>query len=64
MPSSTNPDVTKIGDYIFRVCFIDPFQGKLLSNFAQGTLKAKKIAIFSDVAAPYSVGLAKYFREA
>jgi branched-chain amino acid transport system substrate-binding protein len=63
-PSSTNPDVTRIGDYIFRVCFIDPFQGKLLANFAQGTLKAKKIAIFSDVAAPYSVGLAKYFREA
>src|SRR5262249_37160850 len=62
-PSATNPQVTQTGDYIFRVCFIDPFQGKLLAEFAQKTLKAKKIAIFSDVSAPYSVGLAKYFRE-
>jgi branched-chain amino acid transport system substrate-binding protein len=63
-PSSTNPKVTETGDYIFRVCFIDPFQGRLLASFAQGTLKAKKAAIFSDVSAPYSVGLAQYFREA
>jgi branched-chain amino acid transport system substrate-binding protein len=63
-PSSTNPAVTEIGDYIFRVCFIDPFQGKLLAGFAKDTLKVKKVAIFSDVAAPYSVGLGKFFREA
>jgi branched-chain amino acid transport system substrate-binding protein len=63
-PSSTNPKVTEIGDYIFRVCFIDPFQGKLLAGFAKNTLKVKKVAIFSDVAAPYSVGLGKFFREA
>lgn len=63
-PSSTNPDVTKTGDYIFRVCFIDPFQGTLLATFAKNTLGAKKAAIFSDVATPYSVGLAKYFKEA
>jgi branched-chain amino acid transport system substrate-binding protein len=63
-PSSTNPDVTKIGDYVFRVCFIDPFQGTLLANFAKRTLNAKKVAIFSDVAAPYSVGLGKFFKEA
>jgi branched-chain amino acid transport system substrate-binding protein len=62
-PSSTNPKVTESGDYIFRVCFIDPFQGKLLASFAQRTLKAEKVAIFSDVSAPYSVGLAQYFRE-
>ena len=62
-PSSTNPKVTQTGDYIFRVCFTDPFQGKLLSEFARTTLKAKKVAILSDVAAPYSVGLAQYFRE-
>ena len=62
-PSSTNPKVTETGDYIFRVCFTDPFQGKLLAEFARRTLKAQKIAIFSDVAAPYSVGLAQYFRE-
>ena len=62
-PSSTNPKVTETGDYIFRVCFIDPFQGKLLAAFAKRTLKAQKVAIFSDVSAPYSVGLAQYFRE-
>jgi len=60
-PSSTNPKVTETGDYIFRVCFTDPFQGKLLAEFAQRTLKAKKVAVFSDVSAPYSVGLAQYF---
>ena len=63
-PSSTNPDVTKTGDYIFRVCFIDPFQGTLLASFAKNTLAAKKVAIFSDVATAYSVGLARYFKEA
>jgi branched-chain amino acid transport system substrate-binding protein len=62
-PSSTNPKVTETGDYIFRVCFTDPFQGRLLAEFARRTLKAQKVAIFSDVAAPYSVGLAQYFRE-
>jgi branched-chain amino acid transport system substrate-binding protein len=62
-PSSTNPKVTETGDYIFRVCFIDPFQGKLLAQFAKKTLKAGKIAVFSDVSAPYSVGLAQFFRE-
>jgi branched-chain amino acid transport system substrate-binding protein len=62
-PSSTNPKVTEIGDYIFRACFTDPFQGKLLAEFAQRSLKAKKVAVFSDVSAPYSVGLAQYFRE-
>jgi branched-chain amino acid transport system substrate-binding protein len=62
-PSSTNPKVTETGDFIFRVCFTDPFQGKLLAEFAQRTLKVKKLAILSDVAAPYSVGLAQYVRE-
>ena len=58
-PSSTNPKVTEVGDYIFRVCFIDEFQGKLLADFARKTLKAQKVAILSDVSAPYSVGLAE-----
>ncbi len=62
-PSSTNPKVTETGDYIFRVCFIDPFQGRLLAQFAKKTLKAGKVAVFSDVSAPYSVGLAQFFRE-
>jgi branched-chain amino acid transport system substrate-binding protein len=60
-PSSTNPKVTEIGDFIFRVCFIDKFQGELLAKFAQRTLKAKKVAVLSDVSAPYSVGLAEFF---
>src|SRR5690242_2003921 len=62
-PSSTNPKVTEQGDYIFRVCFTDPFQGKLLSEFALKTLKLRKVAVLSDVASPYSVGLAQYFNE-
>ena len=62
-PSSTNPDVTATGDYIFRVCFIDPFQGRLLAEFAHRTLKASKAALLSDVSSAYSAGLGKYFRE-
>ena len=62
-PSSTNPKVTETGDYIFRVCFIDPFQGTVMANFATRTLKAKKVAVFTDVKSDYSKGLAKYFKE-
>ncbi|HTC22634.1 MAG TPA: ABC transporter substrate-binding protein, partial [bacterium] len=40
-PSSTNPKVTQVGDYVFRVCFIDPFQGQVMADFAMGNLKAK-----------------------
>ncbi len=63
-PSSTNPKVTETGDYIFRVCFIDPFQGTVMANFARKTLKAQKIAVFTDVKSDYSKGLAKFFKEA
>jgi branched-chain amino acid transport system substrate-binding protein len=62
-PSSTNPKVTETGDFIFRVCFIDPFQGTVMANFATKTLKAKKVAIFTDVKSDYSKGLAKFFKE-
>ena len=62
-PSSTNPKVTETGDYIFRVCFTDPFQGKLLAEFAKRSLKAKNVAVFSDVSAPYSMGLSQFFKE-
>jgi branched-chain amino acid transport system substrate-binding protein len=62
-PSSTNPRVTEIGDYIFRICFIDPLQGKVLARFAAKTLKATKVALLTDAASTYSVGLAKYFKE-
>jgi branched-chain amino acid transport system substrate-binding protein len=62
-PSSTNPKVTETGDYIFRVCFIDPFQGTVMANFAKKTLKAQKVAVFTDVKSDYSKGLAKFFKE-
>ena len=62
-PASTNPKVTETGDYIFRVCFIDPFQGTVMANFASKTLKAKKVAVFTDVKSDYSKGLAKFFKE-
>jgi len=62
-PSSTKPEVTEKGDYIFRVCFIDPFQGKVLATFANQTLKVKNVAMLVDAASPYSVGLASNFKE-
>src|SRR5271154_3986848 len=62
-PSSTNPKVTQIGDYIFRVCFIDPFQGTVMANFATKTLNVKKVAVLTDVGSTYSVGLAEFFEK-
>jgi len=63
-PSSTNPKVTQIGDYIFRVCFIDPFQGEVMAKFAVNTLKAKKAAILFDSNSDYSKGLVQFFKAA
>lgn len=63
-PSSTNPKVTQIGDYVFRVCYIDPFQGKVMATFAKGTLKLDKVAILKDVKNDYSKGLADAFQKA
>jgi len=62
-PTSTNPAVTQIGDYIFRACFIDPLQGKICSQFALSKLKVKTAAVLTDVKNPYSVGLTQYFIE-
>jgi branched-chain amino acid transport system substrate-binding protein len=62
-PSSTNPDVTKVGDYIFRVCFIDPFQGFVMAKFAHDNLKVGKVAVMRDQGSDYSVGLANVFKE-
>jgi branched-chain amino acid transport system substrate-binding protein len=56
--------VTEIGDYIFRVCFIDPFQGPVMAKFALTRLHAKRVAIFSSSTSAYSVGLAKFFKQA
>lgn len=60
-PSSTNPGVTQVGEYISRVCFIDPFQGAVMAKFAANTLKAKKAAIMLDFNSPYSRGLTEFF---
>jgi branched-chain amino acid transport system substrate-binding protein len=62
-PSSTNPRVTKVGDFIFRICFIDPFQGYVCAKFAQEHKGAKKAACLFDQSAPYSVGLNEAFRK-
>jgi branched-chain amino acid transport system substrate-binding protein len=63
-PSSTNPDVTDVGDFIFRVCFLDDFQGWVDAKFAKENLKATKAAIVYDQAQAYSSGLADYFEKA
>jgi branched-chain amino acid transport system substrate-binding protein len=60
-PSSTNPAVTRKGDYIFRVCFIDPFQGYVMAKFARDHLKLNKVAVLQDNKSAYSVGLTDVF---
>lgn len=62
--SPTNPLVTLNNDYYFRVCFIDPFQGTVMANYAVNDLGAKTAAIIQDVTQDYSVGLSKYFEDA
>jgi branched-chain amino acid transport system substrate-binding protein len=62
-PSSTNPAVTETGDYIFRVCFIDPFQGTVMAKFARETLRANRVAVMTSVSNAYSVGLSSFFKE-
>jgi branched-chain amino acid transport system substrate-binding protein len=63
-PSSTNPKVTELGDHIFRVCFIDPFQGQMIAKFAKDRLNFTRGAVLRDIKNDYSVGLANYFTEA
>ena len=62
-PSSTNPKVTEQGDFIFRVCFIDPFQGTAGAKFAYTTKGLRNVGILKDVKSDYSTGLAQYFTE-
>lgn len=63
-PSSTNPDVTDIGDYIFRVCFLDDFQGWVAARFTFDNLGKKKAAILYDQGQAYSSGLADFYEKA
>jgi branched-chain amino acid transport system substrate-binding protein len=60
-PSSTNPAVTQKGNYIFRVCFIDPFQGFVMAKFAREHLKMTRVAVLQDNKSAYSVGLTDVF---
>ncbi|MBL9188142.1 MAG: ABC transporter substrate-binding protein [Opitutaceae bacterium] len=60
-PASTSPKVTEVGDAIFRVCFIDPFQGEVLATFARQRLGLKRAALLIENGSPYSVGLAEFF---
>ena len=62
-PASTNEKVTEVGSYIFRICYVDSFQGPVMAKFAKDSLHAKRIAVISSVSSAYSVGLAKYFKE-
>jgi branched-chain amino acid transport system substrate-binding protein len=61
-PTSTNEAVTLVGDYIFRACFIDPFQGKVMANYAYNTLKVKTAAVLYDNGNDYPKGLAEAFK--
>lgn len=62
-PASTSPRVTQAGDCIFRVCFVDPFQGKVIATFARQRLGLRRAAVLVDPSAPYSVGLAEFFQK-
>ncbi|MDR0451184.1 MAG: ABC transporter substrate-binding protein [Treponema sp.] len=61
-PSATNTEVTRTGDYIFRACFIDPFQGIVGADFAYDSLGSRSAAILYDAGADYNTGLADSFR--
>jgi len=67
-PWSTNPKTTLDAKtnapkkYVFRACFIDPFQGRVVAKFALDNLKAKKAAVLYDVASEYNKGIAEFFK--
>lgn len=60
----TNPQVTEGNDNYFRICFLDPFQGTVLANFAYGDLQAKKAYCLSKQGDDYSAGVCNYFKQA
>ena len=62
-PTATNPRITEVGDFIFRVCFLDEFQGKVLARFAREKLKVQKVFTLTDVKQDYSVDLTKFFKD-
>ena len=60
----TNPQVTQGNTHYFRICFLDPFQGTVLANFAQDNFEAKKAYILTKLGDDYSAGLGHYFKKA
>ncbi len=60
-PSSTNPKVTLVGNYIFRACFTDSFQGRVMAHFARGELGARSAVVLKISNEEYSVVLAEFF---
>ena len=62
-PSATNPRITQVGDFIFRVCFLDELQGRVIARFARQNLKAAKVFTLTDVKQDYSVDLEKFFKD-
>lgn len=66
-PTGTSPTITedkgKLNDFVFRTCFIDPFQGTVAANFATNELKVKTAAIYIDSSSDYAKGLAAAFKE-
>ncbi len=63
-PWSTNPDTTKDRPFVFRGCFLDPFQGPVVANFIKNEFGFKKAAVLYDVASDYPKGLAEFFKAA
>jgi len=63
-PWSTNPNTTLDRPYVFRGCFLDPFQGPVAADFATEELGAKTAAVLYDIAADYPKGLAEFFKAA
>jgi branched-chain amino acid transport system substrate-binding protein len=62
-PSSTNPGVTQVGDFIFRMCYLDDFQGQVMARFTAQSLGLKQVAMLKDIKNDYSVALAQFFTE-
>ena len=61
-PSATNINATRAGDFVFRACFIDPFQGVVGADFSFDYLNARRAAVLFDAGADYNTGLAEAFR--
>jgi branched-chain amino acid transport system substrate-binding protein len=62
-PTATNPRITEVGDFIFRVCFLDEVQGRVIARFVREKLNAQRVFTLTDVKQDYSVDLLKFFKD-